>query len=106
MSAARRPVWARGRYAVHFHRTGVDGSADPVSISDSVVSGSPGWGIVNHSSNVDVSDNVVFNATGAAFVTEAGNELGRFDHNIAIHSRGSGEVVMGRERIQDFGRTR
>ncbi len=103
LQIARTGMNPRGRYAVHFHRTGVDGISEPAVLSDCVVSGSPGWGVVNHSSNVDVTDNVVFNATGAAFVTEAGDELGSFDHNIAIHSRGSGEVVMGRERIQDFG---
>jgi hypothetical protein len=63
----------------------------------------PGWGIVNHSSNVDVSGNVVFNAVGAAFVTEAGDEIGTFDGNIAIHSQGSGDGIESRERVQDFG---
>ncbi len=90
----------RGRYAVHFHRTG---DVTPVTISDSAVVDSPGWGIVNHSSNVDVENNVVFNAVGAAYVTEAGDEVGTFNHNIAIKSLGSGEQVDSRKAIQDFG---
>src|SRR5262249_22614458 len=64
---------------------------------------SPGWGIVNHSSNVDVEDNVVFNAFGAAYVTEAGDETGKFNHNIAIKGLGSGEQVDNRKNVQDFG---
>ncbi|MDB5392472.1 MAG: hypothetical protein JWM11_8118, partial [Planctomycetaceae bacterium] len=47
--------------------------------------------------------NVVFNAVGAGFVTEAGDEQGTFDHNIAIHSLGSGEEVSSRKNINDFG---
>jgi len=93
----------RGRYAVHFHRTGVDEGDDPATISDSAVVDAAGWGIVNHSSNVDVDGNVVFNAVGAAYVTEAGDEIGRFDGNIALHSIGSGEGTESRSDIQDFG---
>ena len=93
----------RGRYAVHFHRTGVDPGDEPASISDSAVVDTPGWGIVNHSSNVDVDGNVVFNAVGAAYATEAGDEIGRFDGNIAIHSVGSGDGIDARIDDQDFG---
>ncbi len=90
----------RGRYAVHFHRA--DGET-PATITGSAVIDSPGWGIVNHSSNVDVKDNVVFNAFGAAYVTEAGDEIGSFDHNLAIKGLGSGEQVESRKNVQDFG---
>lgn len=103
LQIARTGLNQRGRYAVHFHRTGTDYEDDPVTISNSVVVDSPGWGIVNHSSYVDVLDNVVFNATGAAFVTEAGDEIGRFDRNLAMHSLGSGMGVKSREAAQDFG---
>ncbi len=67
MQVARTGLNPRGRYAVHFHRTGIDEGDDPATISDSSVVDSPGWGIVNHSSNVDVEGNVVFNAVGAAY---------------------------------------
>src|SRR5262249_47131126 len=75
----------------------------PVTINDSAVADSPGWGIVSHSSNVNVTNNVVFNATGAAFVTEAGDETGIIDHNIAIHSQGARDSFGGRNQVQDFG---
>ncbi len=103
LEKARTGLNPRGRYAVHFHRTGTDADAGVGSISGSAVVDSPGWGIVNHSSNVDVADNVVYNALGASYVTEAGDELGTFDHNIAIHSRGSGEGIESRKHVQDFG---
>lgn len=95
----------RGRYAVHFHRTGDGPAAGLAVINDSAVVGSPGWGIVNHSSNVDVSNNVVFNVFGAAYVTEAGDETGDFRNDIAIHSQGSGGAIdgPGQEAAQDFG---
>src|SRR4030095_12941186 len=103
LEIARTGLNARGRYAVHFHRTGVEPGDAAAIITDSAVVDSPGWGIVHHSSNVDVSDNVVFNALGAAYVTEAGDEIGTFDHNIAIHSRGSGQGIESRKQVQDFG---
>jgi hypothetical protein len=103
---ARTGLNPRGRYSVHFHHDmPMDGSMDAMTptINDSAVVDSPGWGIVNHSSNVDVTNNVVFNATGAAYVTEAGDETGTFDHNIAIHSQGGGGGVESRSAFQDFG---
>ena len=77
MQPVRTGLNPRGRYAVHFHRTGVDEGSDPATIADSAVVDTPGWGIVNHSSNVNVDGNVVFNAVGAAYATEAGDEIGR-----------------------------
>ena len=103
LQIARTGLNPRGRYAVHFHRTGVADGDSPATISDSAVVDSPGWGIVNHSSNVDVEGNVVFNAVGAAYVTEAGDEIGTFNGNIAIHSLGSGAGIESRQQVQDFG---
>jgi hypothetical protein len=111
LELARTGLNPRGRYAVHFHRSTfpctVDDCADDptlmATIDDSAVVDSPGWGIVNHSSIVAVTNNVVFNAVGAAFVTEAGDEQGIFDHNIAIKSLGSGEQVSSRQNVNDFG---
>jgi hypothetical protein len=93
----------RGRYAVHFHRTGTNAKGCPAVVQGSVVLGSPGWGFVNHSSYVEFEDNVAFNVAGAAFVTEAGDEIGIFRGNLAIRSTGSGEDVDSRRRLQDFG---
>jgi hypothetical protein len=93
----------RGRYAVHFHRTGTDRHSPPAQVRGSAVVNSPGWGFVNHSGHVVFEDNVAFNVTGAAFVTEAGDEIGAFRRNLAIYSVGSGEDVDGRRKVQDFG---
>jgi hypothetical protein len=93
----------RGQYALHFHRTGVDPTMPAATVNDVAVVDSPGWGIVNHSSNVNVSNSVVFNATGAAYVTEAGDEIGSFVDNIAIHSQGAGGGIEDRKNDNDFG---
>ena len=102
----------RGRYAVHFHR----GYMDPINpdgtiiVSGSVVDGSPGWGFVNHSSEVDFKNNVAHDTVGAGFVGEAGDETGIMKWNIAIHMTGSGQLAQeggaanGRSRKRmDFG---
>jgi hypothetical protein len=93
----------RGRYAVHFHRTGIDAESCPASVQGCVVRNSPGWGFVNHSSYVEFEDNVACNVAGAAFVTEAGDEIGTFRGNLAVRSVGSGEDVEARRSLQDFG---
>ncbi|MEM1011168.1 MAG: G8 domain-containing protein [Planctomycetota bacterium] len=74
----------RGRYTVHFHRGGPSGA--PAIVQGAVVRDDPGWAYVNHSSNVDFLDNVAHNTTGAAFNTEAGDEVGSFVGNIAIRT--------------------
>ena len=93
----------RARYAVHFHRNGYEESGTPSSVIGSVVNDSVGWGYVNHSSYVNVSDSVAYNVVGAAYVTETGNEVGSFDGNIAIRMTGSGDHIESRVYYQDFG---
>ena len=102
----------RGRYAVHFHRTGAsDVNGIQAKAIDDVVWGSPGWGYVNHESNVLIQDDVAFDVHGASFVTELGTELGSFIHNIAIKGVGDGQVhggdffLGGREQNFDLGFT-
>lgn len=94
---------ARGRYALHFHRTGTTVGKAPVQVKGCSLVDSPGWGYVNHSSRVDFLDNVAYNVFGSAFVTEAGDEVGSFRRNLAIRSKGSGEGEDERRKIQDFG---
>ncbi|MEM9607680.1 MAG: G8 domain-containing protein [Actinomycetota bacterium] len=74
----------RGRYSLHFHRGGTDPGSEPAPVNGSVVSDDPGWGFVNHSSHVAFSDNVAYDIVGAAYYTEAGDEIGSFTDNIAI----------------------
>ena len=78
----------RGRYALHVHRAGTNNiAAIPVQIKGCSVVAATSWGVVNHESNVNADDNVVFDYFGGAFVTEDGNELGTFNRNIAIKGR-------------------
>jgi VCBS repeat-containing protein len=95
----------RGRYALHFHRTGPSGPA--IVVDGVAVDGSPGWGIVNHSSDVDVTNSVVYGAVGAAFAAEAGDERGSFRGDLAIRSVGSPndnvDLYVGRRDINDYG---
>ncbi|MEM8713638.1 MAG: G8 domain-containing protein, partial [Planctomycetota bacterium] len=79
----------RGRYAVHFH---VNGNVLPLParkrVVGCVVTGTPGWGFVNHSSHVDFIDCVCHDFAGSAFVTESGDEVGRFEGCVAMHGTG------------------
>jgi hypothetical protein len=93
----------RGRYPVHFHRTGADLRVAAIPVKGCAVVNSPGWGYVNHSSHVAFEDNVAYNVHGAAFVTEAGDEVGSFRRNLAVRSTGSGQDTVARNDIQDFG---
>lgn len=79
------------RYGCHFHRLGVDTEGDPARVAGCVIWGSPGWGFVNHRSDVHFDDNVSYEVLGAGFVAEAGMEVGRFHGNFALRSAGSGD---------------
>ncbi len=79
-----------GRYALHFHRAGdMDKNGRSGYVKGCVVWGSPGWGFVNHESNVWFDDNASYNVLGSHFTDENGSELGGFRRNIAIYSKGS-----------------
>ena len=94
----------RARYALHFHHTGVDPLVAAARVSGSIVLDSPGWGFVNHQSNVDFVANVAFNVRGSSFVTEDGNEIGSFDRNLSINSLGATwESMQDRRANHDFG---
>lgn len=82
----------RGRYALHMHQQGiVPGSPAPAKVHGSVVERTTSWAFASHNSHVDFIDNVAYDFVGAGFVTEAGNELGTFQGNIAIRGTGNGE---------------
>jgi G8 domain/PKD domain/RTX calcium-binding nonapeptide repeat (4 copies) len=76
----------RGRYSLHFHRTGVDKA--PVVATGNAIVGSPGWGIVQHESSATLEDNVVFDVVGAGIVAESGNETGTWRNNLTIKTTG------------------
>ncbi|MCF3974606.1 Ig-like domain-containing protein [Paracoccus salsus] len=77
-----------GRYPFHFHEAGLDDMENPAIAIGNVVDGSPGWGFVHHSSNANLTRNVSFDAWGAGFVAEDGNETGTWYQNIAIKGQG------------------
>lgn len=65
-----------GRYSLHFHEGGTDVAGMQADVSDCLVSGSPGWGFVNHSDNVCFTRCVTLGVFGAGAVGEKGNEIG------------------------------
>lgn len=92
----------RGRYAVHFHRTGVDASdGQPAIAIGNSVWGSPGWGYVHHDSNVVMENNAAYNVFGSAFVAESGNEIGAWRNNIAIKSEGLRSISKSGPRVSN-----
>ncbi len=93
----------RARYAIHFHHTGVNPAYDPAIVKDSVVVGSDGWGYVNHSSNVQMTNNVALEVYGSSFVTEDGNEIGIMQGNLSINTGGSDDDRTARKELHDFG---
>ena len=91
-------------YGLHFHLCGQERRSHLVS--DSVLVDTPGWGFVNHGSDVRFEGNVVYDFGGAGFVAEAGDERGAFVGNLAVGGRGVGtydfrRIYLGQEdRIQ------
>jgi hypothetical protein len=82
----------------------VDPLIAPARVSGSVVTDSPGWGYVNHQSNVIFEENVALNVSGASFVTEDGNEIGQFTRNLSINSlSASADSMHSRRAAHDFG---
>jgi hypothetical protein len=86
----------RARYAIHFHHTSVNPVLAPAFVRGSVVDGSPGWGFVNHSSNVNFEYNVAYRVNGASFVGEDGNEIGTMLGNLSINATGSWDGITSR----------
>ena len=84
----------RGRYALHFHRTGADDiNGIPALAQGNAVVGSPGWGIVHHDSHATLTDNVVFDVVGAGIVAESGNEIGTWHNNLTIKTTGDANTA-------------
>ncbi|NER81505.1 MAG: hypothetical protein F6K42_18455, partial [Leptolyngbya sp. SIO1D8] len=82
---------ARGRYNVHFHRTGAeDITSTPAEAVGLAVKGSPGWGIAHHQSHLNIEDSVVYETVGAGIAAEAGDEIGTWRNNIVIKTMGDG----------------
>lgn len=100
----------RGRYALHFHRTGAeDIEGTPAEADGNVIWGSPGWGLVHHQSHLVAENNVVFDVVGAGIVSEAGDEIGVWRNNIVIKTTGDNNPLLDlnggtdRAALGDFG---
>ncbi len=93
----------RGRYAMHFHHDGVNPMMDPAVVRGSVVIDSPGWGYVNHSSNVVMENNIAYKVVGSSFVTEDGNEIGVMRAICRLAIRVRAKQIESRTAIHDFG---
>ena len=72
----------RGRYSIHLHKTGAKYGDKMTHVTGNVVWGNPGWGITHHDSHATISNNVVFDVTGAGIVSETGSETGFWDNNL------------------------
>lgn len=88
----------RARYPLHFHRCGL---TTPMRIGHVTVEGSPGWGIVNHESNVECDDSVCIRTYGAGFVAETGRERGYFKNWRASDIPGDKTQYYIASRISD-----
>ncbi len=84
-----------GRYGWHFHRGGPTQPTPAVVVGLAIVD-SPGLGLVNHSSNVEVSDSGCYNAVGSCWFIEGGDETGFFDNVVSVRTVGSGEGIESR----------
>lgn len=90
----------RGRYSIHLHKTGVTATSNPALIKGNSVWGNIGWAITQHDSYANIEDNVIYQVTGAAIVSETGSELGNWDRNLVIdidlgHNTDVYEAVLG-----------
>ncbi len=93
-----------GRYAAHIHEAS---KGNPAVMVGNVVSGSAGWGFVVHDSAAILEQNVAYDVSGGAFVTESGSETGIMRNNIAIKT-GSGLDTYDEKQgtgVHDFART-
>ncbi len=91
----------RGRYALHFHRTGADDiEGQAAEASGNAIVGSPGWGIVHHDSYANISDNVVFDVVGTGIAAESGNEIGSWRNNLTIKTTGQSRKVTS-DQVRD-----
>tara|TARA_B100000809_G_scaffold266123_1_gene327446 strand:- start:14666 stop:18628 length:3963 start_codon:yes stop_codon:yes gene_type:complete len=78
---------SRGRYSIHLHRTGAVNGTKAAYVQGNVVWGNPGWGITHHDSHAEISNNIVYDVSGAGIVSEAGNETGFWDDNLVVDIR-------------------
>ncbi|MCL6285636.1 hypothetical protein M3P21_19080 [Ruegeria sp. 2012CJ41-6] len=72
----------QGRYSIHMHQIGTEPDSAVSLIEGNAVAGNPGWGIVQHSSQAMINENIVYDVTGAGIVSEWGDETGEWNGNL------------------------
>jgi hypothetical protein len=88
-----------GRYAIHFHHNfgpaSTPANGHQFTLIGNAVTGPTKWGITVHNTHHGlVAENVVFDARGAAIVTEDGTEsFNVFDHNFTVHTQGVADAT-------------
>lgn len=94
----------RGRYSIHLHKLGALAGANMAQITGNVVWDNPGWGITQHDSHANVSNNVVYDVIGAGIVSETGSETGVWDHNLTVNiqSGHNGDVYESSLYYDDY----
>lgn len=78
-------------------RDGFDGAW----LEGNAIWGSPGWGIVQHSSDAVLKGNAVFGVSGSAIVAESGDETGRWEGNLTMNTHGLGHGIGEAGRYED-----
>lgn len=91
----------RARYAMHWHRVGELGP--PATVRGCVVNGSPGWGFLNHRSNVQIDDCVAVRCFGFGFGTEEGQERGHFRRCLSALNIGQAQTRPDLDGDSNFG---
>ncbi|MDZ7629110.1 MAG: G8 domain-containing protein [Parvularculaceae bacterium] len=97
----------KGRYPLHLHQQGFPADALAPVVRGVAIWGSPGWGFAQHGGKAFVYQSNVYNAFGAAFMAESGNETGAWVENAAIKGVGVNHIVKDGDDVIafDLGRT-
>jgi hypothetical protein len=81
-----------GRYSLHLHMTGTGGDAAYSMLSGNAINGGEGWGIVQHQSNAQIMDNIVYDVKSGGIISETGNELGMWSGNLVTSIYGGNDI--------------
>ena len=75
----------QARYSVHKHMMGFNLTEVPTA-NGCFVDGTHGWGMVHHSCQAKLDNNVIHRFRAAGMVSEAADEIDSWEGNLAIHS--------------------
>jgi hypothetical protein len=92
----------KGRYPLHLHQQGFPADSLAPVVRGVAIWGSPGWGFAQHGGKAFVYQSNVYNAFGAAFVSESGNETGAWVENTAIRAVGTDRLVKNGDDVLAF----